>query len=595
MASQPFSEVPSASATWRFAWENLRPHRGILFAAAGWRMLFRLLPVQTPLLTGALIDGLSGRSATAWGYAFPEGDPAAAVGQVGFALALVAVLTGTTAFVSGRMGGHLRRTCVRGLRLRVLAAWEYASAAFHRQKGASELFDRTLSSTRSLGNLALTACVEGSAVLVRLLYPALMLLAIDPWMAVFPLAVLPAQFALIRAVQRRQNAFASSIRESKSRLRCDVRENLAGIETVQALGAQALFLDRIAGDAEQVEKETTASGLYGALLTGGVWGLAALAMAGSWWAGGYRVLSGEMSVGTLVAFAGFAAYLSVPLRRIARLASETRRALNALQEVSALLGAAQADAAGSGASELHPGPGAVVLRDVRFAYRRRAVLRGVSATLPPGEMIWLRGRSGCGKSTLLRLLARFDVPASGSIAVDGQDLRDCTSASVREHIALVPQNAAVFSGTIAANLLVGRPEATPDELLWACTVSGLEEVLQALDDGLATMVGERGLRLSGGQAQRLAVARALLRRPRVLLLDEPTAGLDAQDEERLFARLAALTPRMTVVIVAHRVRSLAPFQRVFELDEGVLREWPLTADPAIENEEESSCLTTEPK
>jgi len=539
-------------------------------------VLFRLLPVQVPLLTGALIDGLQGRSASVWGYVFPANSPAAVVEQAGMGLAVVALFTGISAYCSGRTTGRLTRVLVRQLRLCVLLSWEHASAAFHRRHGASGLFDRTMSETRSLGRFAQASLVEGSAAILRLLYPAAMLILIDPWMALLPMAALPAQFLLTQATQRRQARFTDAIRTGKSRLRRRLKENLDGIETVQALGAQDQFVAHIEEDADAVEDESLQSGLYGSLQNGSVWCLAALAVAGSWWLGGQRVLSGEMSAGTLVAFAGFVGYLAVPLRRLSRLASGTRRALAGLEQIAELIDGARADSCHAGHLELEPKDGVLRLRGVSFRHRRQLILQEVSAEFPAGEMIWLRGRSGCGKSTLLRLMTRFDMPSNGAIEMDGQDLAACTQESVRRHIALVPQQPAIFSGTLAENLRLGNPRATVYDMLWACEGAGFGSTLCDLEDGLQTQVGELGLRLSGGQAQRLSIARALLRKPRVLLLDEPTAALDPDAEAQLLQRLCALTPAITVVVVAHHPRSLDGFHRVMELDEGRLSEWPLS-------------------
>jgi ABC-type bacteriocin/lantibiotic exporter with double-glycine peptidase domain len=389
-----------------------------------------------------------------------------------------------------------------------------------------------------------------------------------------PLAVLPLQGLLTRLVQARQGAVADLIREKKSRLRRTVQEALQGIETIQALGAQQAFLDRIEADAESLNDERGQSGAYASLMTAAVWAMPGLAVAGSWFLGGSRVLSGEISTGQLVAFAGFVAYLGVPLRRFARLARTTREAMQSLRRVSHLLNAASADRNQQGSTALRPVRGEVRLSGVVAGDAAQPVLRGLNCTFPAGEFLWLRGASGTGKSTLLKLLACMDSPHSGRIEIDGQCLEDCTADSVRRAVALVPQQAMVFTGTVAENLRLAGPGCSDDALRDACHRAGLRAWLDALPQGFETPLGERGARLSGGEAQRLSVARALLRQPSVLLLDEPTAALDPVAEEQLLATLATLAPEVTVILVAHRLRSLRGIHRVMLLQDGQIAEWP---------------------
>lgn len=563
----------------RLSWSAAQENRGLLALAASWRVLFRLLPVQVPLLTGALIDGLSGNPVRVWGWLVPVTTPAEAVTASCIALAILALATGLTAFCSARTSGALQKRVTADLRRRVLEAWHHASLALHRRYGAAALYDRTLVETRAIGTLLKESVVEGVAAFARLAYPAAMLLLIDPWMALLPLAVLPLQGLLTRLVQTRQGAVADLIREKKSRLRRSVQEALQGIETVQALGAQPSVLERIEADAEALNEERGQSGAYASLMTAAVWAMPGLAVAGSWFLGGSRVLSGEISSGQLVAFAGFVAYLGVPLRRFARLARTTREAMQSLRRVSHLLNAAGADLSRQGSATLRPVRGEVRFVNVVAGDAAQPVLRGVNCTVAGGEFLWLRGGSGVGKSTLLKLLAAMDSPISGRIEVDGQCLDDCSADSVRRAVALVPQQPMVFTGTVAENLRLAAPGCTDETLRDACRRAGLGAWLDALPEGLLTPLGDHGVRLSGGEAQRLSVARALLRQPKVLLLDEPTAALDPAAEEQLLATLAALSPEVTVILVAHRLRSLRGIHRVLQVENGLIAEGSSFAHP----------------
>ncbi len=582
MARTNEAPAPSNATAWRAILGQLRPYRRELATAAAWRVLFRLLPVQVPLLAGALVDGLSGRPALVWGLDLSTQQPHVLVERLGLALTGIAILTGVAAYAAARSAGRLNRLVVQSFQQQVLTAWEYASASFHRRHGASALSDHVLSDARGIGLLARLSVVEGSAETVRFLYPAIVLLTIDPWMAVFPIASLPVQFVLTQLAERCEDDSTDFWQQRKSHFKRRIRENFEGIETVQALSAQSTMLSRISTESDELLLGSSKAGIYSSLLTASVWSLSLLALGGSWWAGGHRVLTGEISSGALVAFVGFVGYLNVPLRRLGGAAKETRRQLARLQRVLHLIDSAAADQRQQGTDELEPAAGYISLRDLSLTYSRQTILSDASATFPAGAMIWIKGRSGSGKSTLLSLLAGFDQPNHGSILVDGQDLRECTVSSIRRHIVLVPQQAAIFTGTVAENLSLGRDGASDAEMINACAIAGFSSTLRSLPEGLASMIGEGGLRLSGGQLQRLAIARALLRQPRVLLLDEPTAALDPDAETDLLNNLSALTPNITIVVVAHSLRSLAAFHHVMELEAGGIRQWPLTtaATPA---------------
>jgi ABC-type multidrug transport system fused ATPase/permease subunit len=575
--AMPSNKAPRVTATaWRTLLRQLQPYRRQLAIAASWRILFRLLPVQVPLLAGVLVDGLSGRPTHLWGLDLSGPHPYALVERLGLALTAIAILTGIAAYASARSAGLLHRLVVRNFRLQVLTAWAYASPSFHRRHGASALSDHTLSDTRSIGHLARTSVVEGGAEIIRFLYPAAVLVAIDPWMAVFPIASLPIQFLLIQLAERYEEDYAGSWQQRKAHFKRGIRERLDGIDTIQSLGAQSVVLSRINAESNSLLEESSKTGVYSSLLTASVWSLSILALGGSWWAGGHRVLAGEISSGSLVAFVGFVGYLNVPLRRLGGAAKETRRQLTRLQRLLHLVDTA-ATQDEQGTEELDPIAGHLSIRDLRMAYHGQTILDGASATFPPGNMIWIKGRSGSGKTTLLRLLAGFEPPHGGHISVDGQDLRECTVASIRRHVVLVPQQAAIFTGTVGENLSLGRESATETEMIRACEIAGLGATLRSLPDGLASTLGDGGVRLSSGQLQRLAIARALLRQPKVLLLDEPTAALDPDAETHLLDSLAALTPNLTIVIAANSLRSQTTLHHVMELEAGLIRQTPLSA------------------
>jgi subfamily B ATP-binding cassette protein MsbA len=222
-----------------------------------------------------------------------------------------------------------------------------------------------------------------------------------------------------------------------------------------------------------------------------------------------------------------------------------------------------------GAHRLAYVEGAVEFQNVQFAYDGKTeVLRGVSATVKPGEVIALVGPSGAGKTTLVNLVPRFYAPTSGAVLIDGQDIKDVTLVSLRESLAIVPQDPQLFSDTIEHNIRYGRLDATPAEIEEAAKLANAHGFISKFPRGYQTMVGTRGIRLSGGERQRVAIARALLRNPRILILDEATSSLDAQSEALIQEALERLLVGRTTFIIAHRLSTIRKATTILVMSEG---------------------------
>ncbi|CAE8712059.1 unnamed protein product, partial [Polarella glacialis] len=292
------------------------------------------------------------------------------------------------------------------------------------------------------------------------------------------------------------------------------------------------------------------------------------------------VLAGSMSVGDLVMANALLLQLLSPLNWLGTMYSESRRSLIDLRELTALLEQPpERPLLNASASPLMLPFGdspSLEFRDVSFGYpsSTEPLLRGVSIHVPAGTTFALVGTSGSGKSTLFRLLFRFFDPTAGSIHLADKDLRDLTVDSVRQHIGLIPQDIVLFNTTLRENLAYGRPDATTEEINDVVRAAALEGVIAGLPLGLDTMVGERGLKLSGGEKQRVAIARALLRRPSVLLVDEGTASLDSQTEFEVMSQLRAMSSsqRATTVVIAHRLSTVQHAEQIAVLHKGSVAE-----------------------
>jgi ATP-binding cassette, subfamily B, bacterial MsbA len=289
------------------------------------------------------------------------------------------------------------------------------------------------------------------------------------------------------------------------------------------------------------------------------------------WYGGHEVARGEMTPGMLVAFLLYMNMVAGPVGMLASQWTQVQQAFGAADRIFALLDTTPEIQDGPDAVALPPVRGEIRFDDVSFRYgavTEPIVLDGVTTTFPPGETTALVGPSGAGKTTLVNLVGRFYDPVSGRIAVDGHDLRHVTIRSLREQIAVVPQEPILFADTIRENIRYGRLDATDAEIEEAARSANATEFIARLPSGLATIVGERGVRLSVGQRQRVAIARALLRDAPILLLDEATSSLDNESEYLVQQALDRLMRGRTTIVIAHRLSTVERADRILVLDHG---------------------------
>ncbi|MBL0215840.1 MAG: peptidase domain-containing ABC transporter [Myxococcales bacterium] len=366
------------------------------------------------------------------------------------------------------------------------------------------------------------------------------------------------------AARRRTRA----VMEESARVQSQLVEDVSGIETIKALGLEPvrreegeIRLANLLGSAFGQQKLGISTQTAATLLMGAA-GVVVL------WYGGHRVIDGKLSIGQLMFFYTLLGYLLQPLERLAGAHLALEDAIVALDRLYQVMDL-----------ELEPGRDkglpchgiftGIALEDVTFKYgSRAAVLDKVSLDIPAGKRVALLGESGSGKTTLLKLLQRLYDPTEGRITIDGVDVRDLGLDALRGRIAVVSQDPFLFAGTLRENLLAARPGASPEDLLEAIKIAGLEEVIAALPERLETVVGDRGTGLSGGQRQRVAIARAVLKRPDLLLLDEATSHLDSTTEAAVQTALDSVLHGKTVVIVAHRLATVRSADLIYVLHRG---------------------------
>jgi ATP-binding cassette subfamily B protein len=352
--------------------------------------------------------------------------------------------------------------------------------------------------------------------------------------------------------------FGSNIqRRSREALRRDgsvtavVEESLANASITDAYNQQEHEVDRVRTESTGLLRAELATArfslLYPPLLSviEVVCGLIVIGV------GAYELTRGQITIGGLLAFAAFLAQLFAPAQELSSLAATFGSASAAAERVIELLQMRTPVQQRPGAGDLVDVRGRLDCKHVGAEYDGRAVLREVNFSVAPGEILAVMGPSGTGKSTLAKLMVRFMDPSTGAVLLDGTDLRDATITSVREAVTLLPQQSRLFRATIRDNIAYGRPEASDDEIVQAARDADAHEFITALPDGYQTTVGKDGFQLSGGQRQRIAIARAFLRATLVLVLDEPTAGLDTESVGRLISPLRRLMTGRTTILITH--------------------------------------------
>ena len=346
-------------------------------------------------------------------------------------------------------------------------------------------------------------------------------------------------------------------------------DSLLNYETVKYFGNEDHISDRYDQSLATVERLTVRA-LGFRSLTGMVFAsILALGTGLILWLALGRVTAGTMTIGELVLVNAYLVQLTRPMERLGQLYRSIKQAFVDLEQLMELLALEPEVEDRADAIALPPGPGAMAFEGVAFAYDpARPILAGIDLRLPPGRRVAVVGPTGAGKSTLARLLFRFYDPTRGRILLDGHDLRALTQSSLRAAIAVVPQDTVLFNDTIGYNLAFGRPDATPAEIEAAARAAQLHAFIAALPDGYDTLVGERGLKLSGGEKQRVALARAILKRPRILILDEATSALDSATEQAVQSALRSLGRSVTTLVIAHRLATIVDADEILVLDRG---------------------------
>jgi ATP-binding cassette subfamily B protein len=476
------------------------------------------------------------------------------------------------------MGSHLAddrlenaaERIVHRLRVATYARLQRLSLAFHERHHTGDLVTRITGDVEAVGSLFSASLGNLASAGILLAGMLIVSLIIDPLLALTAFAAAPALAFVAFRFRPRVKALAREQRAALRELASLSDESISSMRAVKAYGAERFEEERLERKSEELQKlaraASRAEGRFSSILDA----LGAVALALVIVVGVLRVAAGAITAGELIVMYTYARRIDRPLRGLARNAARASRSLARAEAIAAVLRADEAVEDKPGAYRGPPARGELELRNVSFAYADgRPAVSELSLRVPAGQRVALVGRSGAGKSTVAALMARFYDPSSGSVLIDGRDARDCAVSWLREQFGLVLQETMLFTGTVADNIAYGL-EAEPKAVMAAARAAGAHEFISQLPSGYETPIGPRGVALSGGQRQRIAIARTVLRLPPILILDEPTTGLDAESEQLALAGLEALMDSRTTIIISHSPRLIRSASRVVVLEEGRL-------------------------
>ena len=472
-------------------------------------------------------------------------------------------------YVETYMTGWVGERILADLRARLFAHLQRLSLGFFERNRAGVIISRLTNDVEAIDQLVtdgVTSLVQNSLMLVG---TAIILFVLDWRLALATCAVIPLM-SVATAIFRKRSAQAyAAVRERLGLVTATLAEDIAGMRVVQSFVREQPAFENFKTIALRYREANMRTVVLNGYYFPTVDLLSSVALAVVLAYGGHLYFGGTISLGTLFAFMLYVQNFFDPVQQLSQLYNTFLSATAALDKIMGVLDESPEVVDRADARDLARIEGHVAFEGVRFTYGRGdEVLHGIDLDVPAGTTVALVGHTGAGKSTIAKLLARFYEPTHGRITIDGVDLNDVTQASLRRQLGVVPQEGFLFAGTVAENIAFGKPDATADEIVRAAQTVGAHEFVLRLEDGYETQLGERGARLSLGQRQLVAFARALLADPRILILDEATSSVDIGTERRIEEALRVLLADRTAFIIAHRLSTIRDADLIVVLEHG---------------------------
>jgi ABC-type transport system involved in Fe-S cluster assembly fused permease/ATPase subunit len=564
------SPEPAANQSTRNDWTTIKTLLPYLWAYK-WRVLLALLfligakvaNVGVPLILKSLVDHLT------IGPSHPQ---ALLVLPVALLIGYGVLRLCTTLFTELRefVFAKVTQRAVRTIALKVFQHLHALSLRFHLNRQTGGMTRDIERGTRGVSSLVSYTLFSILPTLVEItLVIGYLVLNYDIWFSVITFAALVTYIAFTVIVTEWRTHFRRTMNDLDSKANTKAIDSLINYETVKYFNNEDYEARRYDEGLQRYESAAVKSQTSLSLLNTGQSTIIAVAVTLILWRATQGVINGTMTLGDLVLVNAFMIQLYIPLNFLGVIYREIKQSLADMERLFGLLDQHREIADAPHAKPLVTKGAELRFSHVDFSYEpKRQILFDVDFTIPAGTTTAVVGHSGSGKSTLSRLLFRFYDINAGAIMIDGQELRDITQASLRKSIGIVPQDTVLFNDTIEYNIAYGKPGATRDEVIAAAKAAYIHDFIESLPDGYASMVGERGLKLSGGEKQRVAIARTLLKNPSILIFDEATSALDSKAEQAIQAQLKEIAQNRTTMVIAHRLSTIVDAAQILVLEHG---------------------------
>ncbi len=542
-----------------YLWE----YRARVLLALAFLSAAKLANISVPIIMKWIVDGLSGPAAVA-------AVPVALLAAYGLLRLSSTVFNELRDIVFVKVA----QSAMRRIALEVFHHLHALSLRFHLERQTGGLTRDIERGTRGISTLLSFMVFSVLPTLLEIaLVTGFLIYRFDVWFGVITVGALILYVTLTFSISEWRTAHRRAMNEMDSKANTKAIDSLLNYETVKYFGNEGWEARRYDENLARYERAVVTSETSLGLLNAVQACVIAVAVSLLMWRAADGIVNGGLTLGDLVMVNAMLIQLYIPLNFLGVMYREMKQAFTDMEKMFRLLGENREVADPPGAPALAVRGGAVRFENVDFGYdARRALLKGVSLVFPAGHRVAVVGASGSGKSTLARLLFRFYDVNGGRITSDGQDLRAVTQASVRAAIGIVPQDTVLFNDTILYNIAYGRPGAAREEVIAAAEVAHIRAFIAGLPDAWETTVGERGLKLSGGEKQRVSIARTVLKNPPILVFDEATSALDSKTEKSIQAELRQISENRTALVIAHRLSTIVDADQILVMHEGSIVE-----------------------